>query len=370
MTTSTATTISTSNEDSDSGHPSLNNRVVSLLHWWQHHQESSKPIRLVDLRPSSEQRKRTLSIPTPDSIVVSLPIEFLKARSFELPARHIEFDIVLRIEDILQSEEVLLGVRPGTRKRPANPWKISNILLDSEEDLWKPAAKLGLIATQQNPTFPFPRLWQPDPMVERILLPLLIQNHKTQHSVEKHQIQHTNQKSGLHILDLASGSGRDVAFLAEELVTAGISDSRVVGIDHRYNEKETIIVRDFWNRRGIKDQTDSLKLDLSNLQNLDKLVKWRDVKALFCVRFWKPELVKSIATTLVLPSGTVFGLSHFCKPYRGAPWDFEHPSEKTILERDELSELFSGAWNILHNEIAMDSDHGRTMIHFVAQKMT
>jgi hypothetical protein len=70
-----------------------------------------------------------------------------------------------------------------------------------------------------------------------------------------------------------------------------------------------------------------------------------------------------------LSSGTLFGLSHFCKPYPGAPWDFDHPSEKTVLERTHLQELFSSeGWDILHDEIAIDSDHGRTMIQFTAKK--
>jgi hypothetical protein len=73
---------------------------------------------------------------------------------------------------------------------------------------------------------------------------------------------------------------------------------------------------------------------------------------------------------MLLP-GTLFALSHFCKPYSGAPWDFDHPKEKSVLERDELKTLFENTkrWQILHNELANDGDHGRTLIRFVAKRL-
>jgi hypothetical protein len=55
--------------------------------------------------------------------------------------------------------------------------------------------------------------------------------------------------------------------------------------------------------------------------------------------------------------------------------------EKHVLERYELRDLFvpqpftaGGAesvakWKVLYDEVALDSDHGRTMIHFVAQRL-
>jgi hypothetical protein len=347
----------TTDQTDDTGPPTIQDRIVTISQWWAHHQQSSTPVRLVDLRPSSDQDKRVLSISTPNSVVVSLPIEFLKARSFELPARHIAFSVLLQERDTPLAESILLGVRPGVRKkRPANPWQVTHVLLDSK-DLWKGAGALGLVSPSPVTTYPLPRLWQPDLMVEKVILPLL-----------KRQLTMQNN-SKCQVLDLASGSGRDVAFLAEELVAAGFSQCRVIGIDHRYNEKETNIVRDFWKRRGIENETGSLKLDLSHLENLQEVVPLSNVSAMFCVRFWKPELASAISTSSFVPSGTIFGLSHFCKPHRGALWNFEHPSEKTVLERHELSELFSDEWKILHDEIALDSDHGRTMIHFVAQKL-
>jgi len=50
--------------------------------------------------------------------------------------------------------------------------------------------------------------------------------------------------------------------------------------------------------------------------------------------------------------------------------------EKHVLERNELCDLFStkanedgesSHWKILHDKVAQDNDHGRTLIQFVAQ---
>jgi len=107
---------------------------------------------------------------------------------------------------------------------------------------------------------------------------------------------------------------------------------------------------------------------------------------------------------LLLPIGTIFAISHFCKPHEGAEWNFEHPKESSVLERWELKELFGGAvndnivanegfngkddrtkteivdgirngyktkkWEILHDDICFDGDHGRTLIQFVARKVS
>jgi hypothetical protein len=55
--------------------------------------------------------------------------------------------------------------------------------------------------------------------------------------------------------------------------------------------------------------------------------------------------------------------------------------EKSVLERHELRELFMnknatdndsgnvGHWEILHDEICSDGDHGRTLVNFVARRL-
>ena len=54
-----------------------------------------------------------------------------------------------------------------------------------------------------------------------------------------------------------------------------------------------------------------------------------------------------------------------------------HPSptnvltqEKHVLARDELSKMFcsEAGWSVLQDQIVKDSDHGRTLVNFVAVK--
>jgi hypothetical protein len=42
-----------------------------------------------------------------------------------------------------------------------------------------------------------------------------------------------------------------------------------------------------------------------------------------------------------------------------------------VLERNELRDLFaagSSSWEVLRDEIVTDSDHGRTLVQFLAQR--
>jgi hypothetical protein len=338
--------------------PSLEDRIVSLSDWWEAEQStSSTPTPLVDLRSSEDyEQRRPYCGDSNKLLLVPFSIEFLKERSFELPARHVEFSIFLNPSDLEGAQQFLMGPKANARKRPRKPWRVTHVLLDTP-DFWDQARDLGLCdesaSNSKGPVFPLPRLWQPDPMVQNIFLPLLKQLPLSGDDAQ--------------IWDLASGSGRDAAFLAEELLASNKSFD-VVGLDHRYNDKETTIVNGFWDRRGIGDKTASKQMDLSHWDTVAKAIDNKNVAALYAVRFWKPTLVESMADSTALAPGTLFALSHFCKPYEGAPWDFEHPSEKTVLERNQLHSLFKEKWEILHDEIALDSDHGRTMIQFVAMR--
>jgi hypothetical protein len=204
---------------------------------------------------------------------------------------------------------------------------------------------------------------------------------------------------------LASGAGRDVAFVAESLVASAkfsqvdadkISLLSVVAVDHRYRKPADVQqVTSFFERRGVGPNTQCVCSDASTWNNVEKEMLSQkqphrsdldnssackenipaQIAAVYCVRFWKPELVRSIAQAPLVSHGisigTVFAISHFCKPSPDALWNFPHPSEKTVLERYELRDLFlhAGKWEILFDEIALDSDHGRTMIHFVARRV-
>jgi hypothetical protein len=164
------------------------------------------------------------------------------------------------------AEYLFLGAKPGVRKRPFRPWKVKSVLLDTDA-FWSKAFEIGIAGSQTSlvtakQTRALPRLWQPDPMVEKILLRLLIEGYPKE----------KDAKDMCQVLDLASGAGRDVAFLSEELRAAGLRNYQVVGIDHRYNDKESSIVSDFWERRGVGNHTRSLKIDLSSLEDVEKAV--------------------------------------------------------------------------------------------------
>lgn len=392
-------------------------------------------------------------------VVVPFPIECVQERSFELPARHVEFSILLHRSDIERAEAFLLRPRSISKGKKRSKtvmklWKVKHVLVDNPE-LWDQARKLGIcrekeksngsrnVASLNNSIScshedkyghtppplvfsPFSRLWQPDPMVQNVLLPLLREELDSKissdvccnNAAENNPLQSnnaidrgnatTNGNSDRNneiweVWDMASGAGRDVAFLGEEMLAYSSSKEiekssciKVTGFDHRYKKKEKETVTNFWDRRGIANQTNCVQMDVSKWGNLEKYMQKPTAKefsqandtdpilnhlsrpdeyhrlllCLFCVRFWKPELVADIAKSSILRSGTIFGISHFCKPYDGAKWIFDHPSEKTVIERNHLNQLFqeSSKWEILHDEIAMDSDHGRTMIHFIARK--
>jgi len=388
--------IRSSNAGVSSNMP-LQKEIIEFSDWWALQQVSkSSAVPILDLRSFEDHEKRCLRSPNSrehsqiELVVVSIPISVVEKRAFELPARHVEFSILVSESDLNRADSFLSG---SNRKRP-NPWKVAHVLLDTEA-FWRTAEDLGMMDIKKdqeahrhdtkrqrtelgesilNPgkstntsrilKFPMTRLWQPDPMIETILFPFLAK-------ADDINQKDTSGATPRHVWDLAAGAGRDVAFLAEELLAAE-KPHHVFAIDHRYNEKETKIVNDFWDRRGIRNHTTSIKLDLSRWETLEHAMKTgldnNQVAAMFCVRFWKPELVKAIAQSSSIYSGVLFGISHFCKPSVGAPWNFEHPKEKTVLERNQLRDMFQEGWDILHNEIALDSDHGRTMIHFVARR--
>jgi hypothetical protein len=443
----------------------LSDRVCKLKDWWnaivQHNnnnngQEDHNCVyKILDVRPlqstidstktscsrNGTQNYRRLSFEatccpstTTTTIkvdVVQIPVNELNDRSFELPARHVTFSLLVRGEDLETVSNFLLYGNCNTRQtrndtddeqdgqqqkkkkqksrrrqgRTLNPWKVTHVMIDDDE-LWDEASRLGLVVETKNDCAaknmttsakatmgvdvvygrrdtlrrPLPRLWQPDSMVENVLLPLLKQ------SIQSDRLGGQQSSQMMEVWDLASGSGRDVAFLAEELQyfchqrLTGDRNSRkdgecredkcmVVGCDHRYNARETAVVSSFWIRRRVDGCTRPLKVDLSQWSTLHQQIYMPTMLAMYCVRFWKPELVTAIASCDSIPTGVLFAISHFCKVAPGVQWDFDHPSQKTVLERNQLSGLFSShGWTILHDEIATDSDHGRTMIQFVARR--
>jgi hypothetical protein len=198
----------------------------------------------------------------------------------------------------------------------------------------------------------------------------------------------------LHVYDMASGAGRDVAFLAEELLCSTVSDDggqfHVTAIDHRYNAKQSNIVQRFFERRNVREVTSVVKANLSKWGTMREIlvsarnanggadgtgdddalshdIKTTDV--LYCVRFLVRPLIRALASCSSLRAGTIFAISHFCVAEVDGVWPFDHPSPEMVLKRDEMKELFAAnEWDVVRDKIATDSDHGRTLLHFVAKK--
>ena len=95
----------------------------------------------------------------------------------------------------------------------------------------------------------------------------------------------------------------------------------------------------------------------------------KTTNVLYCVRFLVRPLIRALASCSSLRAGAIFAISHFCVAEVGSVWPFDHPSPETVLKRDEMKELFAAnGWDVVHDKIASDSDHGRTLLHFVAKK--
>lgn len=288
---------------------------------------------------------------------------------------------------------------------------------------------------KENKFHPLARLWKPDSMIQYQLLPLL--KHKLQEYTKALVVSSSSSSSSLTqslsstnhttfpfcIWDLGSGAGRDVSFLAQELryhlyyhhhhqqQLQHRNIIQIVGIDHHKGSSKRCIP--LWKNHGVQDLTTSLLLDLNKLtlfqhhlheMNTDSYDGGGGgIVCLYAVRFLNRKLISYIAncqsrgdarkegevekmksnhqlsqsspppTPLILTTGTIFAMSHFCKATKDSSWDFDHPKESHVLERNELRILFKNNdsnWKILYDEICMDdSDHGRTLIHFIAQRI-
>lgn len=244
-----------------------------------------------------------------------------------------------------------------------------------------------------------PRLWKPDPITTNILSIL-----------KEWTIKEDINRIGL-VLDLGSGAGRDVCYLAEELKEYQSTQQQqqssihVVGIDnHKGSAKRCIPL---WKNRKVDDITHSVLLDLnklhqvrSTLMDASKLLshpiqQQSEIICLYAIRFLNRKLLSYIANStihietnsiesksksksaihsppqpLILSIGTIFAMSHFCKPEDGATWEFDHPKESSVLERSELKNLFENkGWQVLKDDIILDGDHGRTLVQFIAKKV-
>mgnify|MGYP000712075109 CR=1 FL=1 len=400
--------------------------IVDMHQWLSGWGEDGKTLPLVDLRSREEFDNCHLCSSV---TIVNLPLSSLLSgeRSCELPPRHVEFAILVPsqyAQTFLDGcfstiHQLFFASQSKSTLQSRKPWLVMQILIE-EKSLWKDAGELGLIqrydrrSSNRDGTFPFqslPRLWKPDPLVSSVMFPLLkdwiMCRQPTMSSDSQTPI------NGL-VLDLGSGAGRDICYLAEELKEFQqqqpqqcMRSIHFVGIDnHKGSSKRC---HPLWKNRGVDDVSDSLLLGLNKLHlvhdhltDISKLqsqpVPQTTILCIFAIRFLNRKLLSYIAESrssdeqstianpasrietsknvhsppppLVLPLGTMLAISHFCKPDEGAQWNFDHPKESSVFERWELKTLFEGAkWQIITDTIIPDGDHGRTLVQFVARKV-
>lgn len=345
-------------------------QTISLQEWW----EETPQLPVVDIREENDENQERLSVPE-EVTIVELPFSTLISgeRSCELPPRSLSFVVLLdpSTQDVLEIREFFGQVVSKATQQSRKPWLVRHVLL-ANKALWDEARELNILQSRdihkdRGVAFqPLPRLWRPDPVVERVLWPLL-QQQLIETTIDKHD------DTVAEIWDLGSGAGRDACFLAEQIkALSGLEGPRyrVVGIDHHKGSAKRCLP--LWKHRQVDDCTRALNIDLRKMDQVQhELSQQQHVLCLYAVRFYHPPILHYLAKDAPLAADTLFAMSHFCKPHPGARWDFDHPKEKSVLERNELEELFGedDAWDILHNEIANDGDHGRTLIQFVARRL-
>ena len=346
-------------------------KIITLLDWWKGvSEEALRPttpeidsclrLPLIDIREFQENK----CLMTSNTVVVHLPFSTLKSgeRSSELPPRNIKFAVLLdETQTNLEEAALFFGqtISQATQQS-RKPWMLEQIILVND-GIWTSATKLGIMVDTSkenvsNLTFqPLSRLWQPDPMIHDLLWPQLNSDLMTL-DLNGHPIE---------IWDLGSGAGRDISFLAEQIKATGLTNIKLVGVDNHKGSSDRCIP--FWKHRNVFDMTSHCLLDLNKVPEVEEALGSSRIVCLYAVRFWNSKLVHWIASQANLKPTTLFAMSHFCKT--GPTWDFDHPKEKRVLKRDELRNIFSKNWEILHDRIASDGDHGRTLVHFVARKL-
>jgi hypothetical protein len=356
--------MSTTTHESSSSRSSNELNIVSLSEWWNDASWQQR-IPLLDVRTQAEYNEKrlhapphvdafpsTTKVPSTAATIVHIPFTELQERSYELPPRHVLFALLLSDESHVRlCQDLLLG--GGATKRQ-KPWRVPYAILASDRENWQQAAYLGLVKEGLPPSAcsfrAMPRLWEPDPMVAQVLLPVLLQNslpNKDEDEDEDKDKDDGKAHEISEIWDLGAGSGRDVCFLAEQLkeqlrlpqagaATTTATTTKVVGLDQRY--QETVAANEecarFWRRRGVGDMTACRRIRLEDwdefsgeLQRINH--QKARVRCLFAVRFWNRPLVERLVSSPMIAPGTIFAISQFGKPSPDATWDFAHPKVRS-----------------------------------------
>lgn len=293
-------------------------KYSSLQEWWDLN------IALIDLRESQSTNQHQL-FSTESRVIVCLPLSTLLSgeRSCELPPRHVSFGIILdEIQDeshalcrLERLQEFFFATTSKATQQSRKPWTIPVILVATDE-FWEQSKELGIYKSVDNSQVassifaPHPRLWQPDPMIANLLWPVL----------EKHL---PFLEEECVIWDLGSGAGRDVCFLAEKIKVTGLNKCSILGIDnHKGSAKRC---KPFWEHRQIEELAQAKDLNLNKLDLVEKELKESTVVCTYAVRFLNRKLLAYLANQSHLKPGSLFAISHFCKPWADSPWNFDHP---------------------------------------------
>lgn len=407
---------------SQSNNQNANGYVITdIKQWFGGRGKAQQILPVVDLRSADEFDARRLSFSVEHrrkGTIVNLPLDALLSgdRSCELPPRNLEFAILVpkvhtgafSRRDGCVVHQLFFSEFSSSTKQTRKPWMVKQVLFDNDE-LWNAADELNLLQNKESASnrlkqpLKQPRLWNPDPLVTE-LMPLL-----------KNWLAHEYDNQMGLVYDLGSGAGRDVCYLAEEtkefLSLQKCNRSlHFVGVD---NHKGSARRCDpFWESRGVTHLTSTCLLDLNRLKKVQEHFvdatrpdaaidhgRRPTVLCLYAVRFLNRKLLTYLASatdksniergddattetsskkcmhapppSIELETGTIIAISHFCKPHVGAPWPFEHPKETSVLDRHELTTLFSSKnWHVIKDEIVRDGDHGRNLIQFIAKKVS
>ena len=195
------------------GYSKDDNQILPIVDLRSYEEFDRQHIDMTSYSNSGSNREDTL--PT----IVNLPLPTLLSgeRSCELPPRHVKFAILiprqytpqfLERSDDCEIHQLFFASMSKSTLQSRKPWLVRQVLIDSDT-LWKDASALGLVKSYSKTSItPFqrlPRLWKPDPITTNIL-PIL----------KEWTINKVHNRIGL-VLDLGSGAGRDVCYLAEEL---------------------------------------------------------------------------------------------------------------------------------------------------------
>jgi hypothetical protein len=202
-------------------------------------------------------------------------------------------------------------------------------------------------------------------MVEDILLPLLLEAPpqtvvSTSNPDDDTETLPPVEAVRRLVWDWGAGSGRDAAYLAEELRwQSGAGRSwHVTAWDQRYPKDNDGTAADpcalFFKRRGLEECTSCRQADLHTAMVVDELLRQEAARspeteqpasvlaAIYMVRFYKRALVEALAASPVVPSGMLVAISHFAVTEPDGEWTFTHPKVRAAMRQQDWACLLSG----------------------------